>query len=56
MWWLVAIIALVLGALVDIFDKPRNVFDDSRRRIHAFESAVILTALIGLGYYLTMTG
>jgi len=40
MWWLVAIVALILGALVSIKKKDNSFF-----------FALVLVGLIGLGYY-----
>lgn len=42
MWWLVALIAIILGATVDIFDKGR--------RNSAFTLSLVFAVLVGVGY------
>jgi len=42
MWWLVAIVCLILGALVSAYTRNSNYF----------ESSTVLVFLIGVGYFL----
>ena len=43
MWWLVAVIAVVLGAILDLKKKGPQ--------ISAFAMALIFAFLVGLGYF-----
>lgn len=46
MWWLVALVAVVAGAVVDIFDKDR--------RNSAFAISLVFAFLVGVGYVIKL--